>query len=122
MPAFLWGMIIFVLSIISGDHLPKIELDWVQPDKLAHAGVYFIFTGLLFWGLKRIPINKRKALWVALIISSFYGIGMEIIQFLFFPGRFFEFLDIIANISGSIGSLIVINYFFKARNEKRSHR
>ncbi len=122
MPAFLWGMIIFVLSIISGDHLPKIELDWVQPDKLAHAGVYFIFTGLLFWGLKRIPINKRKALWVALIISSFYGIGMEIIQFLFFPGRFFEFLDIIANISGSIGSLIVINYFFKAGNEKRSHR
>jgi len=122
LPAFLWGMIIFVLSIISGDHLPKIELDWVQPDKLAHAGVYFIFTGLLFWGLKRIPINKRKALWVALIISSFYGIGMEIIQFLFFPGRFFEFLDIIANISGSIGSLIVINYFFKAGNEKRSHR
>lgn len=118
MPAIIWALIIFVLSTISGKQLPKIDLGWIQPDKLAHAGIYFIFAGLLFLGLNRIFLKKGKAIVWAFIICSFYGIGMELVQFLFFPGRFFEILDIIANISGSIGSLIIINIFFKDRNGK----
>lgn len=115
-PAVLWAILIFVLSIVSGNRLPKIQLDWIQPDKLAHAGVYFVFAGLLFYGLKPFFSERRKVFFGAILISSGFGIAMELVQFLFFPGRFFEILDIIANISGSIGSLIVINYFFNDRN------
>ncbi len=119
LPAIVWAIIIFVLSIISGNRLPKIDLGWIQPDKVGHFGVYFIFSVLLYYGLSPLFSKEKKVALLAIIISALYGIAMEIIQFLFFPGRFFEYLDIIANISGSIGSLIVINYFFKAGSEKR---
>ena len=53
--------------------------------------------------------NNRN---IALGISIIYGIGMEVVQYTFFPGRFFEIPDIIANIIGSILGLYLFKRFF----------
>ena len=50
---------------------------------------------------------------MALIISILYGISIEVIQFTFFPGRYFENLDILANIIGSFTGLFLFNFFNK---------
>lgn len=50
-------------------------------------------------------------LYSALIISTTYGIGMEVVQYTFFPGRYFEFWDIVANISGAFAGVILFRKF-----------
>lgn len=76
-------------------------------DKLLHFACYFVLTILWSYGLNK--NEKENALSLSLIITISLGILMEVCQFLFFDGRVFEFLDIIANISGSlIGALVFI--------------
>lgn len=82
-------------------------------DKLAHAGVYCVFTGLLGWGFyRRDAISWRNAV-LSAGISALYGLGIEGVQYAFFPHRFFELWDIIANIIGSIAGLFALKFFLK---------
>lgn len=111
-PALIWGAIITWVSIMPKQSLPKIELDLMSPDKLAHALVYMILVVAIYWGLSKNKALNTKNIIMAICLGSFYGILMEVAQYLFFPGRYFEFLDIIANIIGSIASLLFL-YFFK---------
>lgn len=101
-----------MVSVMPSKSLPKIDLELVSPDKLAHALVYSILALTIFWGLSRKGNLNRKTIIMAICLCSTYGILMEMAQYLFFPGRYFEFLDIIANIIGSIASLLFL-YFFK---------
>jgi len=81
----------------------------LSQDKFLHLSCYFILTFLWAYGLHRLDVNKaiNKSLWITIIV----GIIMELCQFLFFEGRLFEILDIIANISGSlIGALVFIKF------------
>jgi VanZ family protein len=100
-----WG------STIGGVKLPEASFKIWEPDKIAHCAVYFIFGGLFLWAWhKSGRLDKRhKIITIAACIS--FGILMEIMQFSFFPGRYFEVNDIIANIIGSIGSLFLIRLF-----------
>jgi len=76
-------------------------------DKLLHLGCYFVLTFLWSYGLYK--IKSSRVVPKALIITITLGLLMEVCQYLFFEGRQFEFLDIIANISGSlIGALVFI--------------
>lgn len=112
-----WAAIIFKLSTMSGIQLPKME--WLMtPDKFGHAGVYGIFTFLLFQIGKNIFQTKRKNIYFASIVAILYGIGMEYVQYAFFPGRYFEYSDIVANIIGVLLSLRIIYYFGNYFNHK----
>lgn len=104
--AVIWALIIFRLSTMSGAQLPKLE--WMMtPDKFGHAFVYAVLTILLILALQ--PINKKKLL-IAATLATAYGISMEIIQYTFFPGRYFEFNDILANILGVLLALWTQKY------------
>ena len=103
-----------IVTII-GSSLPDarakelLPFDLFTQDKLLHFGCYFVLTILWAYGLNKIQ-NKRPVI-IAIIIATIVGIIMETCQFLFFEGRLFEILDIIANISGSlIGALVFIKF------------
>lgn len=84
-----------------------LTLDLFSQDKLLHFSCYFILTVLWSYGLYKIKINQH--IQKSLMITISVGLLMEVCQYLFFEGRHFEFLDIIANISGSlIGALVFI--------------
>ena len=55
---------------------------------------------------------EQKGIIIALGVSIIYGIGMEVIQYTFFPGRFFEIPDIIANIIGSFLGLYLFKRYY----------
>lgn len=112
-PAILWSIVILILSTIPSVNLPETFWDLFAPDKWAHAIVYGILTLLILKGLVQQKISISKSKLIALILASFYGILMELIQFSFFPDRYFEILDIFANIIGSFGSLFVFHFFIK---------
>lgn len=102
----MWAAIIFALSTGASVQPPQIS-HWLEPDKLAHAAAYFVMASLLLWGMHRSHGLQPRHFFLVLLLSSGYGISLEIVQWAFFPGRVFEFLDIIANIIGSFGSILV---------------
>lgn len=110
-PALLWLVIITILSVMPNVQLPSFNL--FSMDKLAHAGVYGIFTWLMlrgYWKMKGTPDNKNII--VIACISIFYGVLMEFVQFAFIPGRFYEIDDMLANAFGSIVVLALFRAFF----------
>ncbi|MCB0652153.1 MAG: VanZ family protein [Saprospiraceae bacterium] len=110
-PAITWAAVIFILSAMPGKNLPHIDLgDLLEADKIAHIGVYLILTLLLFRGLVKQKSLTTKNIIYAIIITAGYGILLEFGQYYFFPGRYFEFFDIVANIIGSITSLIFLKF------------
>jgi uncharacterized membrane protein YeaQ/YmgE (transglycosylase-associated protein family) len=104
-PVIVWSLVILLLSTRATVNLPQSWWDLYSPDKIGHAFVY----GVLAWLLLNAFYHQRmdKPLFWAILISISYGILMEVVQYTFFPNRFFEVYDIIANISGSfLGSWI----------------
>lgn len=116
-PTILWSLLILYLSSGPGIQLPPSYLDFLGVDKLGHLVFYGIFSFLIAYSLfKSTQVIRKKILFNALIFSSFYGICMEIMQYSFFPNRYFEIWDIIANISGSLIGILIFKYiFFKTR-------
>ncbi len=110
-PAIFWGIFIVIVSTIGGISLPPTLWDIIAFDKVAHFGVYAVFVFLLNWGYDLNRRYSKISIW-SLSIAIFLGILMEIVQYSFFPNRYFEFADIIANIIGAfLGSTIYKRFF-----------
>lgn len=112
LPAFIWAIIILYLSATA---VPELKIDFLLfgQDKINHFAAYSLLTVLMSWGVWKIQkAFKRKVLLIVLIISSTYGILMEIMQYLFFPNRYFDYGDIIANILGSILGIFIIRIYY----------
>ena len=79
-------------------------------DKIGHLIAYATLTGALLWGLwkEKKHVNQQMIIW-AFVTCTLYGISLEIVQYSFFPNRYFEVLDILANIIGSLAGV----FFFK---------
>lgn len=92
---------IFWLSVTSGANLPETFLDLLSFDKIAHAIAYGVQAVLYYFAFYKSKgyITKPSMFFISIAVGL-YGIIMEIIQYCFFPGRYFEELDILANIMG----------------------
>lgn len=86
-----------------GRDLPKINL--FQVDKLVHLIFYFVlcmlvyFSGIREWKRVQAP---RKWLWSSVMIASFFGLGIEILQSNLNTGRYFDTFDVLANTIGAL--------------------
>lgn len=111
-PALLWAAVIFTLSTGTSVEVPRLST-LLEPDKAAHAAAYFVLAGLFMWGAHRGRGVSFTAAAVVFLLTSLYGIGMECIQYAFFPNRFFEVPDIIANIIGSFSGVLALFFLIK---------
>lgn len=103
--SIIWLIAITVASLISAESVNEIKMVYIPGlDKLIHFVMYMILTILL---LKSIKGRKYQIIG----FSIFYGVLMEVLQFLISSGRSFEMYDIIANISGAIGGAIITTMF-----------
>lgn len=108
-----WVLVIFLISIqshISGDHMGSAM---VYSDKIVHFAIF----GLLAWLLARAVFKEENRFlhhnyfWVILIFIAIFAIIDEIHQF-FIPGRYFELMDWLADVSGACMFLFI----YKKRN------
>lgn len=107
----IWATVIFCLSTMPGQQLPRI--DWLMtPDKFGHAGVYGILAVGLFFSFKSYFSETKHAYYWPFILASSYGVAMECVQYGFFPDRYFEFWDIVANIIGAFGALLLLKIIY----------
>lgn len=108
LPVFIWALIILALSISPGIQLPETG---ISTDKVGHLAAYGLLNWLVLRALKRTGMLSSKAIWAAIILVSAYGVLLEFVQWAFFPYRFFELWDMIANITGAVLSYFAFNLF-----------
>lgn len=104
--ALAWTVCIFILSALPGKDLPHV--DFFQADKLVHALMYGIMCFL--WS-KALTGDRIKRIFLAVLLSSFFGMGMEWMQETFFTDRYFDWMDVLANEIG----VFLIPLFFRKR-------
>ncbi|OGW36669.1 MAG: hypothetical protein A2Y97_06605, partial [Nitrospirae bacterium RBG_13_39_12] len=84
-------------------------------DKIAHFIIYAI-TAFIFLRKLRLIATFTESIILSVIISSFYGFAMEILQFAI-PWRSFSLIDEIANICGASALGII----YAVRNYRRKN-
>jgi len=107
LPLGLYWLLIFILTSIPGKSIPKV-LGGV--DKIKHFGAYFVLAFLLSFALKmqnRFPIVSKYSVLFTFLITLFYGLIDEIHQ-IFIPGRYFDWLDLLADIVGSALGIFLV--------------
>jgi len=106
-PLVLYWIILFVATTLPAQQLPKTGVS----DKIEHFLGYFLLTFLLsntlFFQNKNKTFKKSPIL-VALLIVAFYGMVDEVHQY-FIPGRFCDFYDWTADVTGAL--VAGITYF-----------
>ncbi len=109
-PSIICGILIFWLSVTSGNNFPESLKDLFSLDKAAHAIAYGMQVSLLFIGIYKSTgqLNFKQMILSSVGVAC-YGFSMEIIQYYFFPHRYFEVLDILANIMG----IVIAHLIFK---------
>lgn len=106
--SILWTILILVLCLMPGKDMPSVSI--FEIDKIAHFGIYLILALLMYYGWKRqnsfIVLHHHTFIKI-LLLTSFYGFLVEIMQELFTADRHFELLDALTNSMGAAaGSLL----------------
>ena len=102
----LWAVIILALTLTPGKYVPPQEL--FSYDKIGHAIIFLVLTFLFTSGLFRNNGSVGKSLVIGLGLTVLYGAGIECAQE-FIPDRGMEFMDLVANCTGSVaGSLVFV--------------
>ena len=117
LPAIGWGILITILSLMPGSSFK--DFQWsniLNIDKIGHVVFYGVFTFLISMAYYSTGNPIRKSIVFAAVIAILYGFLLELLQVQISEDRFFEMLDLIANIIGSIvGSIAVIFLHKKKR-------
>ena len=116
LPFLLWTVIILFLTLTPNSRLPEIDtLSLSFSDKLAHAGVFIIWSFLLMWYYKYQGTNgpyKNPGVLTLLLFSGIFGFTIECIQY-FMPFRQFEWTDLAADIAGGGAGYYIYRIFVK---------
>ena len=111
-PAIVWSGIIFFLSFLPGNALPKEDwFDKIYFDKIVHATLYFILFFLIIYGIKPVNSITQKQIVVASLVCIVQGILIEFVQgSSIIQNRSFDMFDIVANCVGvGFGILFIKN-------------
>lgn len=110
------GLIVW-LSSGPGLQIPSTWWNLFSPDKLGHLFFYGVLATLTLRGLHRSgylpqPEAVKPRVWIAIGVSAL-GMLMEFNQWAFFPGRYFEMADELANIAGAILGVLPVSTWKK---------
>jgi VanZ family protein len=116
-PALAWALFILALCALPGRVIPQLTfLDWLKPDKIVHL---FLFGVLSFLLIKAFTEQVSVALLAAhpavssILISSIYGVLIELLQEYCFSGRTGDVFDAMADSLGALAGLWFFNYWQK---------
>lgn len=113
LPSLLWGLVIFVLSLMPGGQGNMLLFGIPHFDKVGHFGMYAIWAFLIFMALSGYPlISPKKVFRISVLLGAATGVALEYGQYFMHQGRSFELADMIANAFGAlVGALSGFKYF-----------
>lgn len=106
-----WMPVIFLCLLIfynSSHPCPESIPDLPFLDKIIHCSVYGLLGGLIFRAIRNRKDYRRQTGWLflAILLTALYGISDEIHQY-FVPERTADILDVVADILGGIGGVLL---------------
>lgn len=113
--AFIWAILIFIGSSISGNSLNEIKFINIPGlDKLIHFTWYFVLCLFLLSGIKRKlgVINIFHIVSITILCIGYGGL-LEYLQKTFFVSRSMDIFDFIANSSGAIVGALLFSSLYK---------
>ncbi len=119
-PAYLWVIIILILTGMPGNDIPHISPIWdvFKPDKIVHIGLFgmlvFLLTAGSFYKGGKTPL-KKSLLSIYAVIGIALGGIVELLQKWVFIGRSCELNDFIADTVGVILSILFYYIIFEKR-------
>lgn len=120
--ALVWSCIIGIACLLDGSSIPQTStLNIPHKDKIAHFTFYFVFSILWFFYLDKLKDKKSrivKALYV-FVIASIMGGVVEVLQLKFTTSRSAEWMDVVANSSGSLIGLLLCLLITQIKNDKK---
>lgn len=112
----IWAIIILILTLTPGSNLPATGfLNIRNSDKIGHFFIFAVFAYLLTKALTNDGSEKKfhNSITFSFLTALIFGIAIEFIQIVI-PGRGFDLLDILADISGVALGLGV--FYLKDKN------
>ncbi len=82
-------------------------------DKIEHCFAYFVLVVSFMWAFQKANKLTPKISFYIFVATSLYGLGLEVIQFIFFYNRFFEWLDAFANLVGVVLGFISFRIIYR---------
>lgn len=101
LPAVIWASVIFTFSSFSTVKTTDFFIGDFLLKKTAHIMEYGIFATLVYRALVNSKIEKKKAMWYAVIVALLYGISDEFHQS-FIYGRTATLRDVLIDTTGAI--------------------
>ncbi|WP_370086799.1 VanZ family protein [Ekhidna sp.] len=108
-PAVCVALGIFLLSTFLAFPVQIEEVSYF--DKIEHCFAYLVLILSFLIAFKKTNRLTNGMSIKLLLISSLYGFGLEFTQYVFFPNRFFEWVDAIANVLGAVLGFLVFKLF-----------
>lgn len=107
-PLVIYWLILFILTSLPSKMAVTVNVS----DKIEHFGAYGLLSVFLYLNLSfqnKIKIFNKFPATFTVLIASLYGLLDELHQ-LFVPGRSAEFLDWIADFSGSLIAVLIVRF------------
>lgn len=112
--AMVWFIIITLLSILSSDKLPDMQMKFEHTDKIAHFFMYLIFSYLILEGHHQSRQgSKRIIIFVAFFIPFAVGISTELMQHSLTLTREGDPYDFFANTAGILTGILLFRYIYR---------
>ena len=109
-PAILIAIGIFALSTFLT--IP-VQVEGVSNvDKWQHTFAYFVLSFSFLLAYKRTHRLTKQISILVLLSSAGYGLALELVQYLFFEYRYFEWVDALANVLGAIIGFVLFRVIF----------
>ena len=109
-PAILVAIGIFALSTFLT--IP-VQVEGVSHvDKWHHTFAYFVLSFSFLLAYKRTHRLTKQISILVLLSSAGYGLALELVQYLFFEYRYFEWVDALANVLGAIIGFVLFRIIF----------
>lgn len=110
-PLFIYWIVLFILTSLPSGMAITTDVS----DKINHFGAYGLLSVFLYSTLyfqSKFSILKKYPALFTVVIASVYGALDEIHQ-MYVPGRSAEFLDWIADFTGSIVAVLITRYLLE---------
>ena len=116
-PALVWALFILALCGLPGSDIPRLTfLDWLRPDKIVHLILFGTLSFLLIKGFTGYELNSiwtRYPKIISVVLSSVYGVVIELLQEYLFIDRTGDVYDALADALGAFVGLWFYNYWVK---------
>jgi hypothetical protein len=121
-PAYLWGVIVLLLTGLPGNDLPMLPAFWdrFQPDKFVHMGMFGLLFVLLAGGSyykgRHLALSKKLLYIYAFSVAALGGL-IELLQKWVFIGRSCDILDFLADTVGVILAFAFYKLVFEGKKK-----